>query len=199
MRDHDTIAHLDVLHAITDGQYLPSSFVSDHAGKLRLERVEPAGQEQVAIIDGRVLNANQDLTRSGMVRFRNLRESKTFLRFTVFRQLDDQHQRLPFSCSQSRAQSGNLSPNIGSPLFDCFLVASSWITSQCSRRTPLLMRRMSAAIQFADRKPENRPWIITNSPSATIVPCSYLSVGGRVLTRLNNPSRPGGVGALCWL
>ena len=51
-----------------------------------------------------------------------------------------------------------LSPNIGKPLFDSSLVTSSWITSQCSRRRPSSMRRMSAAIQFAGRKPENRPW-----------------------------------------
>src|SRR5208283_4538640 len=43
------------------------------------------------------------------------------------------------------------------------------MTSQCSTSTPSLMRRMSAAIQFTGApKPENRPWIITRSPSATI-------------------------------
>ena len=65
MRDHDTVAYLDVLHAVTDGQYFPSSLVPDNARKLRLDRVEPAGYEQVAIIDGCVLNANQDLTSLG--------------------------------------------------------------------------------------------------------------------------------------
>src|SRR6266849_10405830 len=94
MRDHDTVAYLDVLHAVTDGQYFPSSLVPDNARKLRLDRVEPAGDEQVAIIDGRVLNANQDLTRFGIARFRNLHEAKTFLRLTVFRQLDGLHKRL---------------------------------------------------------------------------------------------------------
>jgi hypothetical protein len=60
-----------------------------------LNRVETAGYQQVAIIDGRVFNANQDLTRFGIARFRNLHESKTFLGFTVFRQLDGLHQRRP--------------------------------------------------------------------------------------------------------
>src|SRR5579864_444176 len=95
MRDHDTVAYLNVLHAVTDGQNSPSSLVPDNARKLRLDGVEPAGYEQVAIIDGRVLNANQDLTRFGIARFRNLHEAKTFLRFTVFRQLDGLHQRRP--------------------------------------------------------------------------------------------------------
>src|SRR5713226_2212495 len=95
MRDHDTVAYLDVLHAVTEGQNLSSALVPDNARKLRLDGVEPAGHEQVAIVDGRVLNANQDLTRSGIARFRNLREAKTFLRFTVFRQLDGLHQCRP--------------------------------------------------------------------------------------------------------
>jgi hypothetical protein len=33
---------------------------------------------------------------------------------------------------------GKLAPNIGLPLFDCSLVASSWITSQCSMRMPFI-------------------------------------------------------------
>jgi hypothetical protein len=53
-----------------------------------------------------------------------------------------------FGCEYRRRYFVNFSPNMGSPLFDSALVASSWITSQCSRRTPSLMRRMSAAIQF---------------------------------------------------
>ena len=65
MRDHDTVSYFDVLDAITDGKYFPSSLVPDNARKLRLDRVEPAGNEQVAIIDGRVLNANEHLTRFG--------------------------------------------------------------------------------------------------------------------------------------
>jgi hypothetical protein len=41
------------------------------------------------------------------------------------------------------------------------------------------MRIMSAAIQFTGRPmPENRPWMMTKSPSATITPGSYLRVGG---------------------
>src|SRR5262245_13448555 len=31
---------------------------------------------------------------------------------------------------------GNWSPNMGKPLLDCSFVASSWMTSQCSARTP---------------------------------------------------------------
>src|SRR6266851_1716915 len=85
-------------------------------------------------------------------------------------------------------------PNIGRPLFDCSRDASSWITSQCSTRMLSLMRRMSAAIQFTGRpKSEKRPCTITKSPSATIVPGSYLSVVGRLLMRLNRPPRPGAI------
>ena len=43
----------------------------------------------------------QDLTRFGTVRFSSLRESKTFLAFTVLGHLDDLHERLPFGWSQS--------------------------------------------------------------------------------------------------
>src|SRR5438128_11556319 len=96
MRDHDTVSYFDVLDAITDGKYFPSSLVPDNARKLRLDRVEPAGYEQVAIIDGRVLDANQDLTRFGIARLRNLHEAKTLLGLTVFGQLDGLHQRRPF-------------------------------------------------------------------------------------------------------
>ena len=78
MRDHDTVSYFDVLDAITDGQSFASSLVPDNARKFRLDGVEPAGYEQVAIIDGRVLNANQDLTRFGIARLRDLREAKAF-------------------------------------------------------------------------------------------------------------------------
>jgi hypothetical protein len=41
---------------------------------------------------------------------------------------------------------------------------------------------MSAAIQAVGwPNPENRPWIITSSPSATIIPGSHFSVGGILL------------------
>src|SRR6266849_2048131 len=109
MRDHDTVAYLDVLHAVTDGQYFPSSLVPDNARKLRLDRVEPAGNEQVAIVDGRVLNANEHLTRFGIARFRNLHEAKTLLRFTVLRQFDGLHQRLSVVRRFAPCQSPNLS------------------------------------------------------------------------------------------
>lgn len=50
---------------------------------------------------------------------------------------------------------------------------------------------MSAAIQFIGwPNPENRPCTITTSCSATIMPGSYFSVGGRLLMSLNRPSRP---------
>jgi hypothetical protein len=35
---------------------------------------------------------------------------------------------------------GNTSPNMGSLLLDSSLVASGWITSQCSSNTPSLIR-----------------------------------------------------------
>src|SRR5260370_3243414 len=95
MRDRDTVFYFDGLDAITDGQSFASSLVPDNARKFRLDGVEPAGYEQIAIIDGRVLNANQDLARFGIARFRNLHEAKTFIRFTILRQLDGLHQRLP--------------------------------------------------------------------------------------------------------
>src|SRR4029077_13263538 len=82
----------------------------------------------------------------------------------------------------------NPSPNIGRPLFDCSCVASSSITSQCSARSPSLMRTMSAAIQFTGwPKPEKRPCTITKSFSATISRDSYFRVGGMLLISLNRP------------
>src|SRR5712664_3145131 len=90
---------------------------------------------------------------------------------------------------------GNASPNIGRPLRDCSREASSWMTSQCSTMTPPSIRRMSAAIQLTGApNPENRPWTMTISPSATIIPAWYFSVAGRLLMRSNRPSRPG---AMC--
>src|SRR5215471_2857878 len=47
--------------------------------------------------------------------------------------------------------------------------------------------------------PENRPWAMTKSPSATMRSHSYLSVGGRLLIRLKRPSRPALMCALCWM
>jgi len=80
---------------------------------------------------------------------------------------------------------------------DCSREASSWITSQCSTRTPSWMRRMSAAIQFTGwPEPENRPCTITKSFSVTIVPGSYFSVGGMLLMRLNRPSDQLDMGAV---
>src|SRR6266550_9301794 len=107
----------------------------------------------------------------------------------------DRHQNTPRLIQR---YSGKESPNIGRPLLDCSRVASSWMTSQCSTRTPPSTRRMSAAIQFMGApNPENRPWTMTISPSATIIPGSYFSVGGMLLIRSNRPSRPGPMCALC--
>jgi hypothetical protein len=91
----------------------------------------------------------------------------------------------------------NFSPNRGRPLYDDARVASSWITFQCSTSTPSAMRRMSAAIQAVGwPNPENRPWTVTGSLSATIIPDSYFSVAGILLIRLNRPSRPGAICAI---
>src|SRR5258706_1947823 len=92
VRDHDTVACFDVLYGVTGGQHFPSSLVSYNGWKFGFDRVEPAGNEQVAIVDGRVLNANQDLVRFGITRFRDFHEVKAFLRFTAFRQLNGLHQ-----------------------------------------------------------------------------------------------------------
>jgi len=94
MRDRDTVACLEVLYAVADSQYYPSSLVPDDARKLGLDGVQPAGDEQIAIIDGRVLNADQHFARFGMARFGNLHEAKPFLGFTVFRQMDGLHRSL---------------------------------------------------------------------------------------------------------
>jgi hypothetical protein len=60
------------------------------------------------------------------------------------------------------------------------------------------MRIISVAIQFTGSPmPENRPWMMTKSPSATITPGSYLRVGGMLLIKLKRPSRPGSMCALC--
>src|SRR5580704_4373597 len=59
-------------------------------------------------------------------------------------------------------QPGNLVPNIGRPLCDSALVASSSRTSQCSASTPSATRTTSAAIQFFGLPVfVNRPWTIT--------------------------------------
>jgi hypothetical protein len=54
------------------------------------------------------------------------------------------------------------SPNIGKPLFDSALVASSCKTSQCSARRPFSILTISAATQATGRPfPEKRPWTMT--------------------------------------
>src|SRR5262249_6463309 len=55
--------------------------------------------------------------------------------------------------------SGKAPPNIGRPLFDSPLVASSCRISQCSVSTPSAIRTMSAAIQLRAESPwpEKRP------------------------------------------
>src|SRR5260370_17624451 len=84
-------ACLDVSNAVADGQYYPISLVPDDARKLGLDGVQPAGDEQIAIIDGRVLNADQHFARFGIARFGNLHEAKPFLGFTVFPQMEGLH------------------------------------------------------------------------------------------------------------
>src|SRR5580658_6069367 len=57
---------------------------------------------------------------------------------------------------------GNVSPNMGRPLTDSALVASSCKTSQCSFRTPSSNRTTSAAIQAAGLPiPVKRPCAMT--------------------------------------
>jgi len=64
--------------------------------------------------------------------------------------------------TRSLAHAGKRSPNIGRPLSDSVLVASSWRTSQCSASFPSSTRTMSAAIHAAGRPwPEKRPCAIT--------------------------------------
>ncbi len=59
------------------------------------------------------------------------------------------------------------------------------LISQCSSRTSSFMRIMSVAI-IASPMSENRPWMMTKSPSATIIPGSYLNqVEETVTARLN--------------
>src|SRR5437016_7745576 len=54
------------------------------------------------------------------------------------------------------------SPNIGRPLFDSALVASSCNTSQCSARRPFSILTISAATQATGRPiPEKRPCTMT--------------------------------------
>ena len=57
---------------------------------------------------------------------------------------------------------GNVFPNMGRPLTDASLVASSSTTSQCSASWPFSRRTISTTIQFAGTPmPENRPWSST--------------------------------------
>jgi len=65
---------------------------------------------------------------------------------------------------------------------------------------PPSIRRMSPTTQLTGNpNPENRPWRITKSPSATTKPGSYFKVGGAAFTSSNSPSRPGAMWALCWM
>jgi hypothetical protein len=57
MRDHDTIPYLNMPHSVTDAKTFPASLVPYTVRKLRVDRVEPAGYEQVAIVDRSVLDA----------------------------------------------------------------------------------------------------------------------------------------------
>ena len=106
--------------------------------------------------------------------------------------------RSAYATRSNVASEGNLDPNIGSPLRDVANEASSWMTSQCSFRTPFSRRTMSTTIQSDGRPiPENRPCSITKSPSAMMVWFSYRKVAGALRMRSNKPARPGGMWALC--
>src|SRR5260370_15695190 len=110
----------------------------------------------------------------------------------------DIYSSLQATSATPEVQPVKLSPNIGRPLFDSARAASSWRTSQCSANTPSAMRTMSAAIQFlGSPMPENRPWMMTKSPSAMIRPGSYLRDAGEALMRLKRPARRGPMWALC--
>jgi len=85
---------------------------------------------------------------------------------------------------------GNVFPNMGAPLSTALL----WLRPEShpnARQVSVLDAQISAAIQFTGApKPLNLPCTMTKSPSATINPGSYLSVGGMLLMRSNRPSRP---------
>ena len=53
---------------------------------------------------------------------------------------------------------------MGRPLTEEVLVASSWMTSQCSASRPSLIRTTSSTIQFAWPLPEKRPCNIDEIP-----------------------------------
>src|SRR6266436_6497456 len=92
----------------------------------------------------------------------------------AFQALEELHGGILFSRGPARGpfahSSGNLSPNIGSPLFEAARVASSWMTSQCSARTPFSRRTTSTTIQLGvpAPRPEKRPCNIKKSPFAKI-------------------------------
>ena len=75
---------------------------------------------------------------------------------------------------------GNVVPNIGKPLCDSSLVASSW------RDVPVLGEYTVGDADDVGRDPaarlspwpEKRPWTMTYSLSARITPFSYRKVGG---------------------
>src|SRR6266404_2659679 len=133
------------------------TLIPDNARKLRLDCVEPAGYEQVAIVDGRVLNANQDLTRAGIARFRNLREAKAFLRFTVFRQLDGLHQRLPVARRFVPCQSPNWTKSTPArPLPTCCARPPSRSDPRSITANPSPLRRPLTSALAPASSPETR-------------------------------------------
>ena len=77
-----------------------------------------------------------------------------------------------------RTSTGQAGPfTVKGLLSGLFCPKAKVLISQCSSRTPSFMRIMSVAITGRPM-PENRPWMMTKSPSATITPGSYLRVGG---------------------
>jgi hypothetical protein len=90
-----------------------------------------------------------------------------------------------------RPPTRQVSPNMGAPLLDCSLVASSWMMSQCSARMPFSIRTMSAT-NPRGRKAVSRKTAVDND----IVPFSQdgavlpLQRRGSVSNQIEKPLSP---------
>src|SRR6266849_5159554 len=192
-RERYPSADSQISYLPADFEHASNAFIANHRGQSRPKWVESSCDKNVAEINGREFDADQHLADAGLFGPWHVSIFEARSRIAIGREHDCFHD--PFL---SRLVLGNVLPNIGRPLFDDSRVASSWITSQCSTRTPSLMRTMSATIQFAGwPTSENRPCSIRRFPSAKIAPFSYFIVTGECLTKLKRPSRPGGMCALC--
>ena len=76
--------------------------------------------------------------------------------------------------------------------------AAGFALLDCAAAEPIMPNWAAAMVMAAAPRKRRRSWLISSDiylPStqaaATIVPGSYLSAGGRLLTKLNSPSRPG--------